>query len=109
MIYDFKIKKIINLFNHNQSIVENIFNKRFEFRLKIIDVTSFVNIKVKLYYDARHVPLKLKIGDYAYLRFNHDYQFLKRSNKKIFPQRCGPFLIKQRINRLIYELKLSLQ
>ena len=109
MIYDFKIKEVINLFNRDQSIVENIFNKRLEFRLKIVDVTSFINVKAKLYYNARHVSLKLKANDYAYLRLNHDYQLSKRLSKKIFSQRCGSFLIKRRIDRLTYKLKLSSQ
>ena len=108
MIYDFKIKKTINLFNRNQSIVENIFNKRLEFRLKIVDVTSFANVKAKLYYDVRHVSLKFKTDDYIYFCFNHDYQFSKRLSKKVSSQRCDSFLIKRRIDRLTYELKLSL-
>ena len=83
MVYDFKVKKTLNLLHHDQSIVENIFNKRLKFRLKIADVTFFVNVKVKLYYDVRHVPLKLKTNNHAYLRLNYEYQLSERSNKKI--------------------------
>ena len=84
MIYDFKIKKILNLLHNDQSTIENIFNKRLEFRLKIADITFFVNVKIKLYYDARHVSLKFKTDDHAYLRLNYNYQLSERLNKKIF-------------------------
>ena len=106
MIYDFKIKKILSLLHNDQPTIENIFNKRLEFRLKTANATFFVNVKAKLYYNARHVSLKLKTDDHAYFRLNHDYQLSRQSNKKISSQRCGSFLIKQRIDKLTYELQL---
>ena len=106
VVYGFKTKETLSLLHNGQPTVENISNKRLEFRLEAADATSFANAKAKLYYDARHVPLKLKAGDHAYLRLNHGYQLPGRPNKKVSPQRCGPFLVKRRIGRLAYELQL---
>ena len=48
----------------------------------------------------------LKFDDRAYLRLNHDYHLFNKFNRKLSLQRCDLFLIKRRIERLIYELKL---
>ena len=48
----------------------------------------------------------LKSDDRAYLRLNHDYHLSDKFNRKLSSQRCDSFLIKRRIERLAYELKL---
>ena len=49
----------------------------------------------------------MKKGDYAFLKLNHEYRLPAHSNRKLSQQRCGFFLIKRRVGRLTYELKLS--
>lgn len=55
IIYDFKIKKAL-LFLHDDNLMrDDIVNKRLEYRTKATNVTTFVNAKTKIYYDARLV------------------------------------------------------
>ena len=79
---------------------------RLEYRREAADATAFANAKAKIYHDARHTPLLLNVGDYAYLRLHHGYHLPSRPNKKLSQQRCGPFLVKRRVGRLAYELDL---
>lgn len=48
-----------------------------------------------------------RLGDRVYLRLNHNYNLLDKSSKKTLSQQYKPFLIKKRIDRLVYLLKLS--
>lgn len=45
-------------------------------------------------------------GDKAYLKLHAGYKLPGKPNKKISNQRCPPFLVKRRIDRLAYELDL---
>ena len=50
------IKKFIAIIDVKKKFV----NDKFIFRKKIVDVTFFVNAKIKIYYDVRHTSLLLK-------------------------------------------------
>ena len=102
--YDFKIREA--LFNITKQQVIDLSIQRIEYRKKTTNVIVFVNAKFKIYYDFRHVSLMFKIDDQVYLRLHYDYQFFDRFDKIISQQRCDFFIIKRRIDRLIYELKL---
>ena len=103
--YDFKIRKTLTTLFVDQ--VVDLSTQRLKYRQKIIDVIVFANVKIKIYYDARHTFLLLKAEDYVYLRLHHDYWLLNKFERKISQQRCESFLIKRRVKRLVYELKLS--
>lgn len=60
----------------------NIVNKRLEHRIKIIEITIFVNAKAKIYYIAKYMSLIFKLNNCAYLRFNYNYFFSNKSSKK---------------------------
>ena len=67
-------------------IVEStdIFAKnRFVFQKKVADTTSFVVVKVKLMYNARHQSLKLNLDDEIYLRLHYDYSLSSKFNVKL--------------------------
>lgn len=82
IIYDFKIKKALLLL-HNRNLTRNdIVNKHLKYRIKTIEVIAFANAKAKIYYDARHILLILKLDNRIYLRFNHDYYLLSKFSKK---------------------------
>lgn len=87
-------------------MIDDLFNKRLKYRIKIVNVISFINVKSKIYYDVRYTSLMLRFNNCAYLRFNYDYYLFDKLNRKMLSQRCDLFLVKRRINRLIYELKL---
>ena len=108
MIYEFKTREIV--FN----LVENAFvsdfvDRRDEYRKKTVDVDDFVNAKTKIYHNARHQPLMFKSKNKAYLRLHQKYTLSNHFNRKMFNQRCDSFLVKRRVERLIYELDLPAQ
>ena len=104
--YEFKKRETLSSLIIEKKIVD-LLAQRLKYRREIVNVTIFVNIKTKIYYDAQHVFLILKIQNYVYLRLHHVYQLFDRFNKKINQQRCDFFLVKRRVDRLIYELDFS--
>ena len=110
IFYGFKIRDTlsITLSNDEKLSTNNDFSaQQLEYRRKATNVIVFVNAKVKIYYNARHMPLLLNSKDYVYLRLHYDYQLLSKLNKKLSQQRCESFLIKRRIKKFAYELNLS--
>ena len=104
--YDFKIRDtFFNFFV--ASIAVNLSTQKLKYKQKVVDVTTFVNVKIKIYYNARHTSFLFKAENYAYFRLHHEYQLSIKLNKKIFQQRCDSFFVKKRIDRLIYELNFS--
>ena len=103
--YDFKVRETLTTLFFDQVI--DLSAQRLEYRQKIVDVIAFVNVKVKIYYHARHTSLLLKIENYAYLRLHHGYRLFSKLERKICQQRCESFLVKRSIERLVYELELS--
>lgn len=67
---------------------------------------EFARNDAKLRYDAKHSPITMDVGDYAYLRLHKGYRLPGDPNHKITEQRAGPFKIVRRQGRLAYELKL---
>ncbi len=107
IVYKFKIKETLLLLYKDYSIID-VFKKRLEFHAKTINVIVFAKIKAKIYYNARHQLLLFNFEDKIYLRLNHNYYLLEKLSKKILSQQCDSFfLIKKRIDRLVYFLKLS--
>ena len=92
--YEFKIRETLSSLIIKKKIVD-LSTQRLQYRRKIIDITIFVNIKTKIYYDVKHVFLMLKTNDYAYFRLYYDYQLFDRLNKKINQQRYDFFFIKR--------------
>ena len=105
--YDFRIRDAIFSLIEKEITAVDLFAQRLKYRQETIDAIVFVNAKAKIYYDARHMSLLLNSRDYVYLRLHHEYQLFDKSNKKINQQRCDSFLVKRRVERLAYELKLS--
>ena len=104
IIYGFKVREALTTLSAEQAA--DLPAQRLEYRQEAVDATAFANAKAKIYYDARHTPLLLNAGGYAYLRLNHGYRSPSKPNKKLSQQRCGPFLVKKRVGRLAYELDL---
>ena len=105
VIYGFRVRDIISALNQMQD--ESITNKRKEYQTEASDAIAFANAKMKIYYDARHKSLLLNSGDRAFLRFNKSYKLFNH-HRKLSQQKCESFFIKRRIERLVYELELSL-
>ena len=95
--YEFKIYETLSSLITKKKIVD-LFTQRLKYCRETINITTFVNIKTKIYYDARHISLMFKIENYIYLRLHHDYQLLDRFNKKINQQRCDFFFVKRYVD-----------
>ena len=80
---------------------------RFIYQKEVDDVISYIVVKFKIIYDNRHQLLKLRFDDKTFLQLHHEYNLFNKSNVKLFNQRCESFLIKRRIDKLVYEFDLS--
>ena len=69
--YDFKIREA--LFNLTKQKITNLSTQRLKYWQKATNASTFANVKAKIYYDARHISLLLKLDDYVYLRLHHEY------------------------------------
>ena len=113
-MYEVKIRDVVFCFATRSSQILNnlkeinIFkNTKLKFAKEIEKITSFVNVKVKIYYDVRHKSFLLKSENEAYIYLHHGYKLFDQINKKLKNQRCNLFKIIKRMKRLVYELKLS--
>ena len=65
IVFEFKSREILTIivikkFTTIINVKKKFANNKFIFRKKIVDVTFFVNAKIKIYYDVRHTSLLLK-------------------------------------------------
>ncbi|MCW5952828.1 MAG: DDE-type integrase/transposase/recombinase, partial [Propionibacteriaceae bacterium] len=67
---------------------------------------DFAAAKAKRYYDAKHRPIQLKVGDKVYLKLHHGYNLPGNPPKKWSPQRAGPFEVIQMVGDLACKLAL---
>ena len=70
------------------------------------DAIAFASLRMKEYYDARHMPKFFSVGDMVNLRLHKGYQVPTITSKKIGPQLINPLRILKRIGRLTYRLEL---
>ena len=91
--YNFKIREVLSSLTKQK--ITNLSTQRLKYKQETKNVSNFVNVKIKIYYNVQHISLLFKLDDYVYLRLYHEYQLSKRFNKKIFQQRYDLFLIKR--------------
>ena len=104
IIYDIRVRDTILTLNQRDQH-ESITNWRKKYQTKVSDAIAFVNAEIKVYYDFKHKSLLLNSENKVYLRLNKSYK-LSNHHKKLFQQRCKLFLVKRKVERLAYELKL---
>ena len=95
IVLKFKFRKILTIIASKKFIAiidvkKKFANNKFIFRKKIVDVTFFVNAKIKIYYDVRHISFLIK-KNYAFLKLNHDYRLSTYFNRKFSQQKCDFF------------------
>ena len=109
IIYEFKIRNCLSSLNNTSDTdisSKALSEMRLLYRKKIADAISFANASMKIYYDVKHVSLLLKSENKTYLRLHKKYSLSNNHSKKLSTQRCDSFIIKRRVERLVYELKL---
>ena len=107
MMYEFKLRDVLIALTRKFIKIDDVDFERFRHQRETIDVILYVMTKIKIMYDARHILLLLKSNDKVFLRLHKKYTLLNKFNIKLFNQRVDSFLIKRRIERLIYELNFS--
>ena len=95
-------------------LIDNFFNnidfevKRFEYRKKTFNAIIFVLIIIKTKYDIKYKFIIFKARNIIYFRLHRDYFLSNKLSFKLFNQFIKFFLIKRRIDKLIYKLELSI-
>ena len=115
VVIDLFVNKINNNFKIRDAffnffialIVVNLLVQKLKYRQKVVNVTTFANVKIKIYYNVCYTLLLFKTKNYLYFRLHHKYQLSTRFNKKNF-NNVAIFFVKKRVDCLIYKLKFSL-
>ena len=106
IVYDFRTTNISSLINS-----EDRFNYAAKWSINVFetaDAITFAKVKTKAWYDRKHKSMTLRVKDYAFLQLHRDYHLSDYSSKKLSQQYCDYFLIIKRVEKLAYELELSL-
>ena len=74
--------------------------------INIKDIIVFAALKMKDIYDFYYKSIFFKVEDQVNLRLYRDYRILAIKSKKLNSQFIKLFLIIERIDRLIYRLRL---
>ena len=104
MSFNFNI--ILNLIHDYMSSI--IIKKlKQQHQKKVYDVTFFINMQSKLWYDKQHTFLHIKMSNKVYLHFNQEYCLSEKSLSKVSNQHCESFEITEKVRKLIFWLALS--
>ena len=76
-------------------------------REQIKKALTFINIIIKTYYNESHKPINIFKKNLTYLRLHYEYKISKFINHKLHNQRVDLFKIFEKVEKLIYRLKLS--
>lgn len=102
IVYEFTLNKSLNLL-----VSKTIVNHE---RIEIANAISWANMKYKYHYDRKHTSMFLKKEDWALIKLHKKYSisFTLKITKKLTQQFVESFEIIQRIDRLVYKLKISI-
>jgi hypothetical protein len=80
-------------------------------RDQVADSIAFAQMDSKYHYDKKHLPMFLKVDDYALLRLHRGYNIpsIKCLGPKLSQQYVGPFRVKEKVGPLAYKLNLPLR
>ena len=74
--------------------------------IDVKDIIIFAAIRIKELYNRLYRSKFFKVGDLVNLRLHREYRVLAIKSKKLSSQFIGLFSIIERIDRLIYRLRL---
>lgn len=75
-------------------------------RREAAEAMGFANARSKIYYDANHKKMSLKVGDKAYIKLHRGYKLPGNPSRKLSQQVAGPFPIVRKVGELAYELAI---
>ena len=64
-------------------------------RQEAADAQAYANIRMKERFDAKHQPLRLQPGDWAFINLHHGYKIPGQESSKFSQQRTGPFVVQE--------------
>lgn len=70
------------------------------------DAIAFASLRMKDYYDSKHMAKFFNVGDLVNIRLHRGYRVPSITSKKLGQQLVGPFKVLERIGRLAYRLQL---
>ena len=70
-----KAREILDMVNSRkpEPCREDMLLDRETFRQEAADAVVWVNTKAKIWYDRKHKPLMMRVGDKAWVRLHHGY------------------------------------
>ena len=78
MIYDFKTREMLAIVVVVDIDItrtpKNIVSQRLKYQRKAVDVTIFVNAKVKIYYNVKHQAIFFCFDEKVYLQLHYNYK-----------------------------------
>lgn len=104
IVYGFRVRDTLNAL---LDLPQDLPLSRSIMRQEASDAISFANVVMKQRYDQKHRPIQMEVGSYAYLRLHKGYTIPGLRNRKLSPQRVGPFLIKRKVGNLAYKLQIA--
>jgi hypothetical protein len=108
LLYEFKIAKSLNLLKRfdDDNLTTSIEIEREIFKKKVEKTIIFANAFMKIKYDSIKTSFDLKIKNFVYLKLHKKYTQFELFNRKFFKQRLEFVKILEKINKLIYKLKI---
>ncbi len=103
-LYEVNIKlslMILNDHTKNSTLARELIRK------KIADVIDFANARSKIIYDDKHKSFAFNSKNKIYLRLHREYSLSEKNNHKLSNQRSNLYVIKRKIENVVYELILS--
>ena len=102
--YDFTSCTSTDLINFS-----DITSSRAFIRRAIENSIAFSQVMFKHYYDKKHSNYQFEVNDWILLKLHKDYKIssTKILNKKLFQQYVDSFKIIEKIDNLVYRLKIS--
>ena len=104
VVYNFNVQKELDLLNSELKST-NIIQKWNQNHWEAENALTFANITAKIWYNTKHKVISFKVRDKVFMKLHQEYQVSDLKNSKLLQQWVRPFLIKQKVSSLIYELK----
>ncbi len=106
-LYEMNTRSQLTLLNKDNDLHDNQKFLKEIIRKDVADVIDFANARFKVIFDIKHQSIAFNTEDRVYLRLHHEYFLLEKENIKLSHQRSDSYVIKRKIERAAYELKLS--
>ena len=106
LVYGTKLNEGVSMLANLKGLQTDIGIQRNLNQKAAAEAIAFANVDAKTRYDTKHQPLRLKEGDFAFVKLHAGYKLSGLENSKLTNQRAGPFKVLKRYGQLVYKLEL---